>query len=64
MSYQEGEAELNRRVRWRDTLPEPPKMRAVWVMVDFVYGCFCGNVIIGRRIGNVMVICMIYERMM
>jgi hypothetical protein len=43
VSYQGGEAELNRRVRWRDTLPEPPKMRAVWVMVDICYGSFCGK---------------------
>lgn len=32
-AYHGVEAEVNRRVIWRDTLPDPPKMRAVWVMV-------------------------------
>jgi len=54
MPYQGGEAELKRRVRWRETLPEPPMMRAVWVMVDVCCGSFCVE---GELEGKLRMLC-------
>lgn len=78
-TYQGGDAEVKRRVICRETFPEPPKMRAVWVMVESrflceetgVWGTFFGFPILtiddvaggGLTISTISIICILVHAM-